>query len=155
MGKAYSLVRSRLLAVLTMLIAFQSYAAEAQFPVPDNLKPAINFWVRVYTEVDTNSGFLHDSENLGVVYASLERNSNIINTTRRGIAADLQVLASGKRSGLTRSQSRILALWGEDVSNARLSRAANNVRWQLGQSDRFVAGLRRSGAYRRHIEAVI
>ena len=34
------------------------------FPSPVSLEIAVNFWIRVYTEVDTSSGFLHDSENL-------------------------------------------------------------------------------------------
>ena len=41
------------------------------------------------------------------------------------------------------------------MSNERLTRAANSVRWQLGQSDRFIAGLQRAGAYREHIEDVV
>ena len=46
-------------------------------------------------------------------------------------------------------------LWPEDVSNEVLREAVDNVRFQLGQSDRFLGGLRRSGAYRQHIDAVI
>jgi len=65
------------------------------------------------------------------------------------------VLATGKRSNLTSSQAEILALWPDDVSNETLRTAASNVRWQLGQSDRFLGGLRRSGAYRDHIQQVI
>src|SRR5690606_1971050 len=65
-----------------------------------------------------------------------------------------KVLASGKRTGLSNSQQRILDLWGSDVSNARLELASGTVRWQLGQSDRFMEGLVRSGAYRDHIERI-
>jgi membrane-bound lytic murein transglycosylase D len=72
-----------------------------------------------------------------------------------GSGKDLRILASGKRSGLTASQQEILELWPADVSNATLQEAASNVRWQLGQSDRFLGGLRRSGAYRSHINQVI
>ncbi|MFN3165171.1 MAG: LysM peptidoglycan-binding domain-containing protein, partial [Pseudohongiellaceae bacterium] len=71
------------------------------------------------------------------------------------IRADLRVLATGKRTGLTASQQRILALWPDDVSNQTLRAAASNVRWQLGQSNRFLGGLQRSGAYRDHINRVI
>ena len=65
------------------------------------------------------------------------------------------MLATGKREGLTREQQRVLELWPASVSNQTLRAAAENVRWQLGQSNRFLAGLRRSGAYRDHIEEVI
>ncbi|MDC0598608.1 LysM peptidoglycan-binding domain-containing protein [Gammaproteobacteria bacterium] len=141
--------------VFASLLALSAVAAENDFPVPDSIRPAINFWVKVYTDADTSSGFLHDSQNLAIVYEKLERDRALINTTRRQIVDDLKELATGKRTNLTSSQTRILALWPEDVSNERLATAANNVRWQLGQSDRFVAGLKRSGAYRQHIEDVV
>ena len=32
----------------------------------------MNFWIRVYTEVTTNEGFLHDERNLSVVYDTLK-----------------------------------------------------------------------------------
>jgi membrane-bound lytic murein transglycosylase D len=130
-------------------------AASADFPVPDNIRPAINFWTKVYTEVDTQSGFLHDAEDLSIVYQKLDRDRELINSTRDKIREELHVLASGKRSGLTPSQQRLLDLWGDDTPNDRLATAANNIRWQLGQSDRFIAGIKRSGAYRNHIENVI
>jgi membrane-bound lytic murein transglycosylase D len=79
----------------------------------------------------------------------------LIEQEREKIKAALRVLATGKREGLTREQQRVLDLWPESVSNQTLRAAAENVRWQLGQSNRFLAGLRRSGAYRDHIEEVI
>ncbi len=145
----------RLLCLVGSLFCMAALqAAESDFPVPDNIRPAIAFWIKVYTEADTQSGFLHDSENLSVVYTKLQRDRQTINSTRERIAADLRVLASGKRQGLSAAQQELLALWGENVSNARLERAASNVRWQLGQSDRFMEGLKRAGAYREHIESV-
>jgi membrane-bound lytic murein transglycosylase D len=130
-------------------------AAITDFPVPDNIRPAISFWIKVYTEADTQSGFLHDAQELRIIYRKLDRDRDTINSVREKIRDDLRVLASGKRSGLTPSQQELLELWGSDTANARLEQAANNVRWQLGQSDRFIEGIRRSGAYRSHIDAVI
>jgi membrane-bound lytic murein transglycosylase D len=125
------------------------------FPRPAELEPAISFWVRVYTEVDTQSGFLHDSQNLDVIYTDLRLNRRAIEARRSQIQEDLRVLATGERGQLTDSQSEILELWPIDVSNQTLRAAASNVRWQLGQSDRFLGGLQRSGAYRQHINNVI
>ena len=124
------------------------------FPQPPELKPAIDFWIKVYTEVDTQSGFLHDSQNLSVIYTALELDRRIIERERSQIQEDLRVLAGGKRIDLSRNQQEVLDLWPADVSNETLRTAANNVRWQLGQSDRFLGGLRRSGAYRAHINQV-
>lgn len=133
----------------------QSHNGNPLFPRPAALEPAIKFWTRVYTEVDTDSGFLHDAENLSVIYRRVDYNRQEIESYRRRISEDLKILASGKRNNLTLTQQEALDAWGgADVSNSVLAAAANNVRFQLGQSDRFVEGLIRSGAYREHIENV-
>jgi membrane-bound lytic murein transglycosylase D len=146
---------ARFLVSLVMLLLTASLQAdENDFPIPANIRPAVDFWKRVYTEVDTQSGFLHDNLNLAIVYEALPRDSARIDQRRKQLISDIKVLASGRRSDLTASQQRILELWGSNISNERLALAAGSIRWQLGQSDRFREGLTRSGAYRQHIEAV-
>lgn len=148
---------ARLWLTLSLLLVAANASAQsaANFPRPPELEPAVQFWIKVYTEVDTRSGFLHDPQNLSVIYEALPLDRRQIEERRTRIREDLQVLATGKRSDLTRSQAEILALWPDDVSNETLRTAASSVRWQLGQSDRFLGGLRRSGAYRDHIQQVI
>ena len=145
-------------AVMCLLVATAAplFAQDTRdFPRPAELEPAIQFWVRVYTEIDTQSGFLHDAEHLDVIYTKLPLDRKQIETRREAIKAALQVLSTGKRTGLSAEQQQVLALWPANVSNQTLKVASDNVRWQLGQSNRFLAGLRRSGAYRAHIEKVI
>lgn len=142
------------LALSCLLGSALCLADEADFPLPQSLVPAVNFWIKVYTEADTESGFLHDSENLDIVYEKLPRDRKLIDEHRNQIARDLKTLATGKRTGLTDGQQRILDLWGTGVTNQRLKQAADNIRWQLGQSDRYQEGLYRSGAYLPHIRAV-
>ncbi|MDO9520179.1 MAG: LysM peptidoglycan-binding domain-containing protein [Pseudohongiella sp.] len=133
----------------------QNHNGNPLFPRPAELEPAIKFWTRVYTEVDTESGFLHDAENVSVIYRRVDYNRQELESYRRRIQEDLQILASGKRTNLTLTQQEVLDAWGgPGVSNSVLAAAVNNVRFQLGQSDRFVGGLIRSGAYREHIEKV-
>lgn len=141
--------------VFALLPAHSVAQDSALFPRPPELEPAINFWVRVYTEVDTQSGFLHDSQNLGVIYTSLPLDRRAIEARRTSIQEALRVLATGKRDQLSESQAEVLASWPPNVSNQTLRTAASNVRWQLGQSDRFLGGLQRSGAYRQHINDVL
>lgn len=136
-------------------VVAQNHNGNPLFPRPAELEPAIRFWTRVYTEIDSDSGFLHDAENVSVVYRRVDYNRQEVESYRRRIQEDLRVLAGGKRSGLTLTQQEVLDAWGgPDVSNSVLAAAVNNVRFQLGQSDRFVEGLIRSGAYREHIENV-
>ena len=149
-------VFSVLLLQFSLFLPLASVAQDpALFPRPAELKPAIDFWIRVYTEVDTQSGFLHDSQHLDVIYTDLILNRRTIEARRSQIQEDLRVLATGERDQLTDSQREILALWPNGVSSQTLRAAASNVRWQLGQSDRFLGGLQRSGAYRQHIKNVL
>ncbi|MFZ8975704.1 MAG: LysM peptidoglycan-binding domain-containing protein [Pseudohongiellaceae bacterium] len=149
----------RSISIITLFFSLLSAHGAAEdsqlFPRPPELEPAVRFWTRVYTEVDTQSGFLHDARNLAVVYDRMPLDRRQIENRRNQIQTDLRVLAGGKRSGLSEGQRQILSLWPEDVSNDVLREAVDNVRFQLGQSDRFLGGLRRSGAYRQHIDAVI
>jgi membrane-bound lytic murein transglycosylase D len=148
------LVLLNLSILLALALVSPVSAADSDFPVPDNIRPAIGFWIKVYTEVDTEHGYLHDAVNLDVIYEELARDGKRIDERRNEIAADLRVLAGGKRDNLTAAQQRVLELWGNDASKERLTLAADNIRWQLGQSDRYKEGLERSGAYREHIENV-
>ncbi|MEE8542637.1 MAG: LysM peptidoglycan-binding domain-containing protein [Gammaproteobacteria bacterium] len=138
-------------------------AQTADLPRPAELEPDIQFWVRVYTEIDTSSGFLHDSVHLGAVYRivrfpdgiSRRARTRQLNQAYQGVRDVLAVLADGKRADLSAEEQRMLALWPEDVSNADLRASSRRLRFQLGQSDRFRAGLIRSGTWRTYIEGVL
>ncbi|MFZ9585551.1 MAG: lytic transglycosylase domain-containing protein, partial [Pseudohongiellaceae bacterium] len=135
------------------VVAAAVQADDADFPLPATLEPAVGFWIKVYTQASTEEGFLHDDENLSIIYEKLPRDRDVIDERRKQIAADLQVLGTGKRSDLSDAQQSLLELWGSDTSAATFKLAAQRVRWQLGQSDRYLEGLQRSGAYTPHIRA--
>ncbi len=46
-------------------------AAAARIAVPPELQREVDFWIRVYTEITTSDGFLHDQNDLGIVYRTL------------------------------------------------------------------------------------
>jgi membrane-bound lytic murein transglycosylase D len=122
----------------------------------------VRFWTRVYTEVDTSSGFLHDPVNLDVVYETLRFTPSPSSRERRRATARaierysaiLKKLASDDRSALSTEEARVLALWPAGTSHSELRAAADRIRFQLGQADRFKAGLERSGRWKTYIEEV-
>ena len=57
--------------------------ARADFPLPESLRPAVAFWKRVYLEVTTDAGFLHDSRRLGVVYIEVSYEESCRKNRRR------------------------------------------------------------------------
>src|SRR3954471_3072189 len=60
------------LALLTATLLANSASAAETIPRPEGIQPDVNFWIRVYTEVTTNGGFLHDERNLAVVYDTVK-----------------------------------------------------------------------------------
>src|SRR6056297_619286 len=152
---------TRALVALTLCFAATAGAGEP-FPRPAGLEPDIAFWTHIYTGVASDGGVLHDARNLAVRYETLDFDGRSRSQRYREIRERrahyhriLERLAGGKRDNLSAEERRVLALWPEDVSNQRLAQAARQVRFQLGQSDRFLAGLRRSGRYRPYIERVL
>jgi membrane-bound lytic murein transglycosylase D len=139
-------------------IAHPLRAAENVMPRPAALERDVQFWIRVYTEVNTNSGFLHDENNLAVVYETVHfgpstsprEREELVDAARDRYVAALKRIATST-DPLSADDQRIHDLWGDEAAPARLLEATNHIRFQLGQSDRFRAGLERAGHWETHI----
>ncbi|HVH83561.1 MAG TPA: transglycosylase SLT domain-containing protein [Steroidobacteraceae bacterium] len=147
-----------LLAWLWALCCAPPLAAEGAMARPAALEPDVQFWIRVYTQTDTNAGFLHDQYNLAVVYetlhfapdASQSAREQEVDAHRDRITAALRRIAAAGDAPLSEEDQRIKDLWGS-ASPGRLREAVDDIRFQLGQADRFRAGLIRAGAWETHI----
>ena len=147
--------------ILAWLVVARVWAAgsDTVMPRPPELDRDVKFWVRVYTEVDTNGGFIHDQYNLGVVYATIRFEPNtsphqrqrIVDAAKDRAIAALRRIAAAKDGPLSDDDQRIKGLWGTEGTPSRLLEAVDDVRFQLGQADRFKEGLIRSGAWETHI----
>jgi membrane-bound lytic murein transglycosylase D len=152
----------RVVIFLTLWLTSLS-ASAANFPRPAALEPAVNFWVKVYTQISTEQGYIHDNENLAVIYETIavpptlgrdERDRQISAAQQRAKTA-LNSLGRGKRTGLSPAEAQVLAAWPAGTTSATFAQAAQRVRFQLGQSDRFLEGLARSGQWKAHIREVL
>jgi membrane-bound lytic murein transglycosylase D len=154
---------ARALLALLLLLPCLHLNASPNFPEPASLKPAVDFWIDVYTKVSTDQGYVHDDENLSVVYETLElppyasREVRLRqeNAAKQRVVNALSSLGRGKRTGLTSKEADVLAAWPSGTSSKTFAQAAHRVRFQLGQSDRFREGLIRSGQWKPHIRAVL
>ena len=144
---------------LAMLVSVRTEAAEDPMPRPPQLDRDVQFWIRVYTEIDTNAGFLHDQSNLGVVYETLHfapdsppsERQRLVDQARERYAAALRRIAGSGSEALSADDQRVRDLWGSEVTPTRLRAAVDDIRFQLGQSDRVRSGLIRAGAWETHI----
>jgi membrane-bound lytic murein transglycosylase D len=153
----------RLFVALALLcLAPLAVAEQAALPRPAELEPDVQFWIRVYSEISTNEGFIHDQHRLSVVYEKMRfdadtpprERSRRVDEERTHVQDVLRHLASGAAPA-SEEERRIWALWGPEATPARLSEAVDDVRFQLGQSDRFRAGLVRAGTWETHIAEVL
>jgi membrane-bound lytic murein transglycosylase D len=150
-----------LLVLLLCSFSCLAGAADELLPRPPALEPDVQFWIRVYTQISTDAGFIHDQHDLSVVYETLHFDADMppaarqreVDAERRRFHDILLRLAS-RVAPASPEERRVRALWA-DASATRLAAAADDVRFQLGQSDRFRAGLVRAGAWQSHIAEVL
>src|ERR1700691_2938694 len=151
--------------VLLGLLAVCAFASLAQaqsgepMPRPPQLERDVQFWIRVYTQIDTNAGFLHDQYNLAVVYDTLHFASStppserqrLVEEARARYEAALRRIADAGDTPVSAEDQHIKDLWGPEGTPARLRSAVDDIRFQLGQADRFRGGMIRAGAWETHI----
>jgi membrane-bound lytic murein transglycosylase D len=133
------------------------------FAYPPELEPDVRFWIRVYTEVTTDQGLLHDDWYLGLVYEVLRfdpsdsprQREHIVEQAKARYAALLRRFAAGDTENLTSHERRILHDFGDKTTPAGYREAIERIRFQLGQADRFHEGLIRAQAYEASISRVL
>ena len=129
MLRPFRVLALQLLCVAAALASGAPANAES-FPMPAAIVPRVDFWTRVYSEVGTNGGFIHDNKDLSRVYetvrvpagssdGTLERE---IDRAKARVVSALRTLAAGKRTGLGKTESRVLAQFPPGVSNRTLAR---------------------------------
>ncbi|MFM1885846.1 MAG: hypothetical protein RL026_1003 [Pseudomonadota bacterium] len=147
-----------------LLVAAANAAASAgpspDLPRPAVLEPDIRFWVDVYTQAASDGGYLHDPDDLDIVYHQLRFPAGADPALREQLVEDLRqryrdalLQLAGEHPEPGIDARRIAPLFGESATPGRFLRAAQTLRFQQGQADRFRDGLRRAGAYRAYIKA--
>jgi len=141
---------------LVLGIAPVASPAAEPFPLYPCLKANVKFWENVYSRYSTRQGIVHDTDDLSRVYAIIDLvdwdapNSAKINSARIKAAKDritdtLTNLGAGVPPR-NAEERRIAGLFSPQ-RHTTYHEARDNIRLQLGQSDRFYEGLLRSGKY--------
>ena len=154
-------------SLLCFLVFYLTTAALAHGATPFPHFPAIQnnvrFWEDIYATYSTSQAVVHDSHDLSIVYEvipifnhRLPGSSKINRPVFKGIKNkyknSLHHLAKGSPPRNT-EEKRILALFG-NAGSKRLKKAAASVRIQIGQKDRFLEGVIRSGSYIQRIKRI-
>lgn len=154
--------------VLAAHVSAQETLHPEHFPVPEAIRSNVEFWKKIYTVYPTTSMVIHDMEDMSVIYEAVDfsKGSDVFLTYRQQVQKANQVkdeyaalMRSWARGTLDTTSSnprvkRLLEIYGRNPDPARLLRATENMRSQLGIQDRFRQGLQRSGLYRDAITLI-
>jgi membrane-bound lytic murein transglycosylase D len=121
-------------------------------PIPEGLRPDVEFWKAIFAEHSRDRTVIHDAEDLRIIYEVLdtspstserERQRQVRNAVR-SYEKILKSLAVKEPSRRTREEVRVAKLF-DGLENAHFSRSAYQVRGQRGLREEFREGLIRSG----------
>lgn len=154
---------SFLVLVFSLIMPGHDGVASEQFPVHDSMRPNVEFWTQIYSKYPSTKGVIHDSYNLAVVYevvdlqglgyGSQKARKRKINAVKDKYKKILTKLGKGEPP-TTKLEKQVYALFGNNPTRDQFNRACSQIRFQLGQRDRFLAGLIRSGQYLDRIKTI-
>lgn len=147
---------------------------DGTFQPSQNMEKATAFWIKIYTQLKTTQGVIHDVENLNVVYEKIDfdfinkdstldekqkakaRDSHL-EERKNAILESLTKIASEDGDiKLTAFDESIKTLWDKEGGMDGIKKAANpaRIRFQLGQSDRIKEAIFLSGKYLPMMEKI-
>lgn len=143
-----------------LLFSLTCVQSQSLFPEPDIIKGNVEFWKKIYSEVSLQEGLLHDRDYPLVIYEKIDlssiaekQQSEHIESRKKVYAAMLKDISDNSR--LNEEQKRVMALFESYADSGALKGAAERIRFQLGQKQRFKMGLERSFMYLDTISAIL
>lgn len=140
------------------------------FPIPEILKPNVDFWIKVYTLYSSDQIVIHDTENLNIIYQVVDSkdisdgNKSSLKKLReqaekakqfyRNILLKLSTSFPIDPALLSPEEQIVYNLFQPNVTPQVLQRAAQNIRGQQGLRDHFKKGLITSGKYLDHMKQI-
>ena len=151
--------------VLFSLLISTAIAAQEPFPQYADIDTNVSFWIKIYAHYSTTQAVVHDSVNLDIVYAVIalkpaeHPGARKINQRRmRQASQKVERILKRLAANPTTEDAdcrRVAALFGSQADARTFGHARHRVRCQIGQRDRFQAGLVRSGAYLDQIRTIL
>ncbi len=155
----FAFIQNPLLAQSSLKNYYKDPDLAEDFPIKGSLVDRVTFWKRVYTEITTTQAFLHDSEDLSIVYKkvsmpnSSRARNHFLNNERSNMRSLLLSIAKKGGLNLNSKESEIYKIIGnKKISEIR--QLANQLRFQYGLKDRYYKGLIRSYEYLDYIKSI-
>jgi len=168
-------LQKRLERLLIIIISFQlfpfiSVRAGQHFPMPENLKDNVEFWIKVYTKYTTDQVIIHDANHINVIYDVINLDDYFakdvnfrikwrqVEKIKKEYRKILLHLAHMKQpidtQQLNEKEFRVYQLWQNIDEPRKFRTASQNIRGQKGLRDQFRRSLERSGQYMAKIQEI-
>ena len=158
--KSFLTNKNTLLPFIIALLYFEVALCQ-NFPTPEILKNNVAFWKKIYTETSLKEGLLHDYEYPMIIYKKIyigtkssRQRKRIIRNEIEQIKTLLSTIETQPESTWPATAKEIVALFNKYATVDALKDAADRIRFQKGQRERYKRGLYRSGAYLDTIKAI-
>jgi membrane-bound lytic murein transglycosylase D len=140
-----------------------SPAANQEFPLYPVISKNVQFWEKIYAVYSLEQAVIHDSEDLSKIYqvvslvdldapGAQQQNSAIQKQACEKYRLILTKLATQPPS--SPDEQRVAALFSGKNARQDMVLAAENVRSQSGQKERFLSGVVNSGTYLAEIKKI-
>ena len=153
-------IKISLFSLLITLIAISPAFAiqDPNFPTPPSFEKRVDFWKKIYTEVDGSEGLIHDTEDF-FVYDKIKilhegqrkKNKAIVKRYKENLKYRLLSMSRKKIDEMNDEDKQLFVRLGSPSPEA-LKERAEQIRFQKGQQDKFYQGLIRSQLYLNYIK---
>ena len=146
-------------SLILIFFIFTGQVLANSFPVSGPMRTRVNFWKRVYTEINHFQAFLHDKDNLTLIYRKvdlpqgLRKRGRQAKREKRKIAKILKSVAKKNYNNLNKEEQKIAKIIGKRTP-AEIKKLIPRIRYQYGLKDRYYQGLIRSYAYIHKIKKI-
>jgi membrane-bound lytic murein transglycosylase D len=151
----------KIACVQLLLFSISNSWNNSLFPVPENLEDNVTFWKTIYTKVSLQEGLLHDRDypliiydTLQVGYATGKKLDVLLSKHKKKIASIIKAVKTKSYNQWGDEEKKLATLF-KNAPKGALDSAEHRIRFQLGQKERFLDGLQRSGAYIDTIKAIL
>jgi membrane-bound lytic murein transglycosylase D len=151
-----------LLVYLTCIPALLKASEHSVFPIPPFLSDNVLFWKKVYTDVSTDEGLIHDRKYPLIIYQRIKVGDrwgktldNYVENYKKRIKNLLRQIPTKPASKRSNEEKRIASLFQEYSSINDIPQAIARIRFQKGLRESFLKGLEQSGMYIDEIFAII
>lgn len=136
---------------------FRTVLPPVAFDVDGRMRKNVAFWVKVYTEFSTDQGLIHDAKYIDHVYEFLDLREGDLPSSKKIRAAKekwKKLLLSVHRKQntpdkLNDEEKKVYELFSDVNEPNKFLNAAHRkrLRFQLGQKNQYLDGLKQSGRY--------